>query len=234
MLSFSKKWSAPVMFAVLLHVGILGIFYINFSEKDEYKDGHSKDITTEHTSVPRAPSMPVAIKAQASISTVDDSKTPSQVYKKQRINKELPDKSKPKTIENSLKIDVINNESMVTDLTKPNTIPTQKQQLSDKKWKGSRDSSAGFIGNKKDKLENFKNEAGLLSIDTSKQPLAIPTNENYELAKTEVEEINRQLSNAINEVKKRNQQEIDQLQQQQSDIYIRNNENNNVASDDFE
>ncbi|WP_333613012.1 hypothetical protein [Psychrobacter sp.] len=229
MLSFTEKWSIPIVFAVLLHIVVLFIFYTSFSEKDGNNKGHSKNITTEHIS---APSILVSVNTQSSINTIDNSKTPSQAYKKQAIDKILPDKPESKIIGNSLKIDVSNNENMVIDSTKSNTITTQKQQLSDKKLKGSRDSNAEFVGIKKDKLEEFKNEAGLLSIDTPKQPLAILTDENYELAKTEVEEINSQLSNAISEVKKRNQREIDHLQQQ-SDVYIRSNENNNVASNDF-
>lgn len=234
MLSFSEKWSIPVVFAVLLHIGVLFIFYTNFSEKDGDNDGHSKDKTTEHSSVPRAPSEPASTKTQASISTVDNSKTPSQVYKKQEIDKDLLDKPKLKNTENSLKIDVVNNESSVMGLNKENINSTQKQQLSDKKLTENREFSVDFTDDKANELEDLKSELGLLSIDTPKQPSVTSTSENYERAKTEVEEINRQLSNAINEVKKRNQQEIDQLQQQQPAVYIRNNENSKSISNDFE
>lgn len=234
MLSFSEKWSIPVVFAVLLHIGVLFIFYTNFSEKDGDNDGHSKDKTTEHSSVPRAPSEPASIKTQASISTVDNSKTPSQVYKKQEIDKDLLDKPKLKNTENSLKIDVVNNESSVMGLNKENINSTQKQQLSDKKLTENREFSVDFTDDKANELEDLKSEVGLLSIDTPKQPSVTSTSENYERAKTEVEEINRQLSNAINEVKKRNQQEIDQLQQQQPAVYILNNENSKSISNDFE
>ena len=234
MLSFSEKWSIPVVFAVLLHIGVLFIFYTNFSEKDGDNDGHSKDKTTEHSSVPRALSEPASTKTQASISTVDNSKTPSQAYKKQEIDKDLLDKPKLKNTENSLKIDVVNNESSVMGLNKENINSTQKQQLSDKKLTENREFSVDFTDDKANELEDLKSEVGLLSIDTPKQPSVTSTSENYERAKTEVEEINRQLSNAINEVKKRNQQEIDQLQQQQPAVYILNNENSKSISNDFE
>lgn len=234
MLSFTEKWSIPVVFAVLLHIGVLVIFYTNFSEKDGDNDGHSKDKTTEHSSVPRAPSEPASIKTQASISTVDNSKTPSQAYKKQEIDKDLPDKPKLKNTENLLKIDVVNNESSVMGSNKENINSTQKQQLSDKKLTENREFSVDFTDDKANELEDLNSEVGLLSIDTPKQPSVTSTSKNYERAKTEVEEINRQLSNAINEVKKRNQQEIDQLQQQQSAVYIRNSENNKFISNDFE
>lgn len=234
MLSFTEKWSIPVVFAVLLHIGVLVIFYTNFSEKDGDNDGQSKDKTTEHSSVPRAPSEPASIKTQASISTVDNSKTPSQAYKKQEIDKDLPDQPKLKNTENSLKIDVVNNESSVMDSNKENINSTQKQQLSDKKLTENREFSVDFTDDKANELEDLNSKVGLLSIDTPKQPSVTSTSKNYERAKTEVEEINRQLSNAINEVKKRNQQEIDQLQQQQSAVYIRNSENNKFISNDFE
>lgn len=234
MLSFTEKWSLPVVFAVLLHIGVLVIFYTNFSEKDGDNDGQSKDKTTEHSSVPRAPSEPASIKTQASISTVDNSKTPSQAYKKQEIDKDLLDKPKLKNTENSLKIDVVNNESSVMGSNKENINSTQKQQLSDKKLTENREFSVDFTDDKANELEDLKSEVGLLSIDTPKQPSVTSTSENYERAKTEIEEINRQLSNAINEVKKRNQQEIDQLQQQQPAVYIRNNENSKSISNDFE
>lgn len=234
MLSFTEKWSLPVVFAVLLHIGVLFIFYTNFSEKDGDNDGQSKDKTTEHSSVPRPLSEPASIKTQASISTVDNSKTPSQAYKKQEINKDLLDKPKLKNTENSLKIDVLNNESSVMGSNKENINSTQKQQLSDKKLTENREFTVDFTDDKANALEDLKSEVGLLSIDTPKQPSVTSTSENYERVKTEVEEINRQLSNAINEVKKRNQQEIDQLQQQQSAVYIRNSENIKFISNDFE
>lgn len=117
---------------------------------------------------------------------------------------------------------------------KENINSTQKQQLSDKKLTENREFSVDFTDDKANELEDLKSEVGLLSIDTPKQPSVTSTSENYERAKTEVEEINRQLSNAINEVKKRNQQEIDQLQQQQPAVYIRNNENSKFISNDFE
>ncbi|SLJ85275.1 hypothetical protein [Psychrobacter sp. DAB_AL43B] len=56
------------------------------------------------------------------------------------------------------------------------------------------------------------------------------------MIKTEIEENNNQLSNAINEVKKRNQQKIDEIQKEQvnTNKYIYNNEYTKLSTKGIE
>ncbi|SLJ84790.1 hypothetical protein [Psychrobacter sp. DAB_AL43B] len=58
------------------------------------------------------------------------------------------------------------------------------------------------------------NNAGLLGMDTPAQNTFGKTNKEYDAAKSDLDQTNNQLSDAINEVKKRNQQKIDELHQQ--------------------
>ena len=55
-------------------------------------------------------------------------------------------------------------------------------------------------------------------MDVPTQKRMVNIDKDYLAAKSEVEEINDQLSAAINEVKKRNQQKIDGRQQQRNEI----------------
>ena len=73
---------------------------------------------------------------------------------------------------------------------------------------------------KTDTPEEIKARAGLLSIDVPTQQIDnkdVKIDTGYLSAKSEVEDINSQLSAAINEVKKRNQQKIDAMQQLRDD-----------------
>ena len=79
----------------------------------------------------------------------------------------------------------------------------------------------------RDDLAYIKDDVGLLNID-----IPIPNSEpkierEYNLIKSEIEETNDKLSDAINEVKKYNQRKIDDIQQKKNE-YIHNSENNNL------
>ena len=65
-------------------------------------------------------------------------------------------------------------------------------------------------------LDAVKNEAGLLATDVPIEKEQIKIDKEYVSMKSEVEEVNNRLSAAINEVKKRNQQKIDQMEQQKT------------------
>ena len=80
------------------------------------------------------------------------------------------------------------------------------------------DPSQPIITSADDNLETIKNNAGLLDMDVPTQKRTVNIDKDYLAAKSEVEEINDQLSAAINEVKKRNQQKIDGRQQQRNEI----------------
>ncbi len=60
----------------------------------------------------------------------------------------------------------------------------------------------------------LKNEAGLLAMDVPSSNAVIKTNKQHSAMKLEVDQTNEQLSAAINEIKNRNQQKIDQRKQE--------------------
>ncbi|MGO2279201.1 MAG: hypothetical protein ACTH5U_10355, partial [Pseudomonadales bacterium] len=100
--------------------------------------------------------------------------------------------------------------------------PTQKENTSNTQT----DNETQFIvANTDDKLEEIKNNASLLDIDVPAQKSNVEIDKDYLSAKSEVEAINNQLSAAINEVKKRNQQKIDEQQQLRNKVNIKDNQN---------
>ncbi|MFC6205041.1 hypothetical protein ACFPZK_10020 [Psychrobacter urativorans] len=60
----------------------------------------------------------------------------------------------------------------------------------------------------------LKNEAGLLAMDVPSSNAVVKTNKQHSAMKLEVDQTNEQLSAAINEIKNRNQQKIDQRKQE--------------------
>lgn len=78
--------------------------------------------------------------------------------------------------------------------------------------------------NSENNMEQAKNNAGLLDRDIPTQKSNIKVDKDYLSAKSEVEAVNDQLSAAINEVKKRNQQKIDERQQLRSETNIQDSE----------
>ncbi|MGP4717260.1 hypothetical protein ACTXGL_11545 [Psychrobacter sp. T6-6] len=78
--------------------------------------------------------------------------------------------------------------------------------------------------NSENNMEQAKNNAGLLDRDVPTQKSNIKVDKDYLSAKSEVEAVNDQLSAAINEVKKRNQQRIDERQQLRSEANIQDSE----------
>lgn len=229
MINFAKKWSAPVVFAVLLHMIIVFIFYINLPKKAVYEDSRSQEISTEHFISSTTPTL---VKTQASISTIDDPNTALDLYKQQQLYKDFSGQSTLKATETSLEDDTAMTQSVTLDFMKTNTMSTQKQQLNDKETDLEQNLILSANGNNRDNLGKLKKDSGLLSTDKPKQQPLTNIDENHEGLKNEVEEINTELSHAISEIKKRNQQKIDERQQQNDSIYILNSESSASTSQD--
>ena len=87
------------------------------------------------------------------------------------------------------------------------------------------ESPQSTVTNTSETLEAFRNNAALLDIDVPTRQTNVKVDKDYLSAKSEVEEINNQLSAAINEVKKRNQQKIDDRQPLRDETSIQSSQN---------
>ena len=99
--------------------------------------------------------------------------------------------------------------------------PTQRNQALENQVDNTPQS---IPANSENNMEQAKNNAGLLDRDVPTQKSNIKVDKDYLSAKSEVEAVNDQLSAAINEVKKRNQQRIDERQQLRSETNIQDSE----------
>jgi len=104
--------------------------------------------------------------------------------------------------------------------------PTQREQTQrNQPLENQVDNTPQSIpANSENNMEQAKNNAGLLDRDVPTQKSNIKVDKDYLSAKSEVEAVNDQLSAAINEVKKRNQQRIDERQQLRSEANIQDSE----------
>jgi len=103
---------------------------------------------------------------------------------------------------------------------------TQREQpLENQALKNQVDNTPQSIPpNSENNMEQAKNNAGLLDRDIPTQKSNVKVDKDYLSAKSEVEGINDQLSAAINEVKKRNQQKIDERQQFRNEANAQNSQ----------
>lgn len=207
MIKLRKKLSSALLFSIAIHVIIFSILYINFSETETiknpdifeqksmaYKTGDeqlsTKIIREDHLEVESIKK--IAEDAQKLSLQTDDLK--SLDHKNERASLE----------KDTLDTYTITKEIVVSD-------KNLEQPLQDKSPLNYDEDSTPI-----DPIT----DAGLTSIDVPGQVKG--NSEIREIENSlvsEVEEVNAQLSAAINEVKKRNQQKIDQQRQQQTYTY---------------
>ena len=226
-IKFFEKWSVALVFAVLLHTGVFLILYTNHYESSidnvDYSQKSTEDLIISTSIVSDHP----PAFAQAHISTSNTLETVNNIDNNQDryivLNDNSIVRSNEKNANNSLK-----------SVDTSTTYPMEKETISNQKLHDSNNEIAvnqiisietnSFLNNN---LDNIKDDIGLLDIDTPIIKSKPQIDRNYDLIKAEIGETNNQLSNAINEIKKRNQQKIDEIKQQNE--YIHNIENNDLA-----
>ncbi len=240
MILFREKWLWAVCLAILVHVGFFFIFYINANKKEStpvtndriddmantsMANDNSKDLppnvaktvtVTTTKNIDKSSQKPTT-EAQSTTATtattkpLSPSKTDETLVAQTLTEKSLPAATKtvtPKTFS------TLKERAQKFENTNPQTDDTSIATPSNSKPSDATLSNATRLKNH-ETLENVKAQAGLLSIDVpTEQPDVknVKTDQAYRSAKSEVEDINNQLSAAINEVKKRNQQKIDEAQ----------------------
>lgn len=226
MSQFFKKWSAALVFAILLHLGIFFLFYINSYEKRTNNIVNSQEFI-EDTIRTNIEKDYLSTMTQAQVTTLNIAEKDHYIDKIQErdldISKELISKAKEKIPIKSLK--VVN--LTPTYPLKMETISNKNLQENNKILENVKDIDVEPSIFYNEDLADIKDDVGLLNIDTPIQSLKPKIDSKYDLIKSEIEETNDQIIDAINEVKKRNQYKIDEIQQQNK--YINNIESNDLA-----
>ncbi|MFZ2554239.1 hypothetical protein [Psychrobacter urativorans] len=216
MINFREKWLPTLMLAILLHVGIFYILYISFSGKDDVSENTAnKDDTSKSSTAIDLTSDYPAIQTQTDTSNSDKPDVALDLNSEPTESVTAAEKSTPITTPNKLSTTKAKNELELksaetvknTTAAKPNdkTQPLETKQLIPV--------DANVVVDD-EYLLALKNEAGLLAMDVPSSNAVVKTNKQHSAMKLEVDQTNEQLSAAINEIKNRNQQKIDQRKQE--------------------
>lgn len=200
-----EKWIWALCLAILVHIGVFFIFYLNIDKDSSRQINRSSQITN-------------TIKTTEPLTTIDTSNNQSS------SNSNSNSKIYTTTLKNDKIINDINISSEKTEiitpekeLSSPSTPTNDKvdsiQVLRDDNNLVSTEATTS-VNNQT--VNTIKNEAALLATDVPMQREQVKIDKEYLSMKSEVEEVNNRLSAAINEVKKRNQQKIDQIEQQKT------------------
>jgi len=229
MMKFREKWFWALCLAVLVHVGVFFIFYLNTHQTDSVEVTDSQTNSTEPIAINNV-DLPEKVYTTTVTSTKTSNDTSDSV--EDTVNKKSEIGNEPKTSQltssdeqtanvESRKAPSSSAANNVDDKPKkPASTSIESAQANstapqkEKALNVQTDSNTqSIVASTDDKLEEIKNNASLLDIDVPAQKSNVKIDKDYLSAKSEVEAINAQLSAAINEVKKRNQQKIDEQQQ---------------------
>ena len=229
MIKFREKWFWALCLAVLVHIGVFFIFYLNTHQTDSVEVAESQTNSTRPALINNV-DLPekVYTTTVTSTKTSDDTNNNVEdtVNKKSEIGNEPETSQLTSSDEQTANVEsrkapsspAANNAdvkpkkpaSTAIESVQANKTPLQKEETPNAQTDSNTQS---IVANTNDKLEEIKNNASLLDIDVPAQKSNVKIDKDYLSAKSEVEAINDQLSAAINEVKKRNQQKIDEQQQ---------------------
>ncbi|MEN6670028.1 hypothetical protein AAJP47_06615 [Psychrobacter sp. B38] len=232
-----EKWLWALCLAILVHVGFFFVFYLNVHKEKPVQVTNNASNSPKSSAATRTDDHDSLLTITADMGTpnsadsIDETRPDSQnnlsTTKLAADKESIADSNTNQTLtaqtltEQSASVAT---KPTLTSKQRAQTIETLTPQTADTsvaRFSGARSSgatsSSATPSKNTEMLENIKAQAGLLSIDVpTQQPDVnnIKTDTEYLSAKSEVEDINSQLSAAINEVKNRNQQKIDEMQQQ--------------------
>ncbi|KRG37032.1 hypothetical protein [Psychrobacter sp. P11G3] len=229
MMKFREKWFWALCLAVLVHVGVFFVFYLNTHQTDSVEVADSQTNTTKPAAINNV-DLPEKIYTTTVTSTKTSNDTNNNV--EDTVNKKSEIGNEPETSQlissdeqtasvesrkapSSPATNNVNDKpkkpaSTSIESSQANKTPPQNEKIPNVQTDSNTQS---IVASTDDKLEDIKNNASLLDIDVPAQKSNVKIDKDYLSAKSEVEAINDQLSSAINEVKKRNQQKIDEQQQ---------------------
>ncbi|WP_352310633.1 hypothetical protein [Psychrobacter sp. W2-37-MNA-CIBAN-0211] len=217
---FREKWSAALVFAIFLHLTIFFIFYINSSKHSLDDLANNKKNSSDHITVTHADNSDSPLKTSAYTLTLDKAETRPKIDSNQRKHVTVSEKPTPQENEKQRSNSQQRNENNNSYPIEPSIASNENAQKINEVLENEQVRKVTPLRTiERENLEDFENDSGLLDIDIPTQKTEMRGDESYEEKKSEVEKINNQLSAAISEVKKRNQQKIDQMQQQKQLSY---------------
>lgn len=219
MIRFREKRSAALVFAILLHLGVFLIFYINAYEYGVNKIAHRNETNADQIITTNISNNYPPVKTQAHIITLEPIKTPSNIDNNQDGYLGLSKKPIVKTNHNKPNKSLEADDNTPHLSTKSETISNQNLQEAIKLLDKKRITKVLTTISTDSKLEKINNGLDLLNIDLPTRSYRHQRDKDYDSMKAEVEETTEKLSITINEVKKRNQQKIDEVQHQQTNTY---------------
>lgn len=210
MVKFREKWIWALCFAILVHVGVFFIFYLNIDKDSSKEINNSSEITS-------------TIKTAEPLTTIDSNNSHSPSNSKIYTTTLKNDKAIKNVDTNSKQTEAITSEEELSSTATNDKADSAKAKgLGDDNNLISTEAALTSANNQT--LNAIKNEASLLDTDIPIQKEQVKIDKEYLSMKSEVEEVNNRLSAAIDEVKKRNQQKIDQMEQQKTGSDISSNE----------
>ena len=248
-----EKWLWTLCLAILVHVGFFFVFYLNI-DKDKSTAVPHERANIDKSSISADVNQNAASSTAKTYTVTDAKKTArsNDDVTQPAMNHESISASNPSNF-NSNEVLVAQTLTESTEgasttsaLTlneraqRSEKLNTQADDLSvavpsssnlSNSNSSNNDPSSNTSLTKTETPEEIKARAGLLSMDVpTQQPDSknIKIDTGYLSAKSDVEDVNSQLSAAINEVKKRNQQKIDETQQLRNSA---NSEDVTVMSD---
>lgn len=212
-----EKWLWALCLAILVHVGFFFVFYLNVHKEPAEVANEGVDIATPPvaTDVGQDLSPSIAKTYTDTDTDTDSTDTMEAVSHDDAVATQPTPNQEPPAVTNTdeaLSAQTLTENSMSTS-PKPVSTLKERAQKSGNLNTQSDKISLSMPANSIDALESMKTQAGLLSIDIPTEQPHVKIDKAYLSVKSEVEEINNQLSAAINEVKQRNQQKIDEVQQ---------------------
>jgi|GEM_PF-2193887 hypothetical protein len=251
MMKFREKWFWALCLAILVHAGAFLVFYLNTNQADTAKTANNGVNTAKPAAVdsinlpPTDKVYTTTVTTTKTLDNLDNSPADTNVLDKSTAvtnstsndaqttiseNIQTVSSQTSNNFDNNLDSNLDNNFDS-NPKKAPNTSAKLTQDVKDqsqehKRLKAQKDEiSQPIITSTDDNLETIKSNAGLLEMDVPAQKSTVKIDKDYLSAKSEVEEINDQLSAAINEVKKRNQQKIDEQQQLRNEANIKDSQN---------
>lgn len=220
MRKLGDKWFWALSLAVLIHIGAFFIFYLNVNQINTVEVTDSVSAINTPSIVTNIDDNDYSFESKAPVSTLTETKhshyivedsmgTDTAPLKKEALRTD--DRVINSSRDNKNDREVLS-ESTEKVIQQKNTIEYQRDEK-----------PILFSLDNNKVLDSVKNDAGLLDIDTPINQHQVEIEGEHLLKKSEAEEVNSQLSAAINEVKKRNQQKIDELEQKKDISPIKNN-----------
>lgn len=239
MMKFREKWFWALCLAILVHAGAFLVFYLNTNQADTAKTANNgvntaKPAAADSINLPPTDKVyTTTVTTTKTLDNLDNSPADTNVLDKSTAVTNSTSNDAQTTIsETTQTVSSQTSNNFDSNPKKaPNTSAKLTQDVKDqpqenKRLKAQKDeTSQPIITSTDNNLETIKSNAGLLEMDVPAQKSTVKIDKDYLSAKSEVEEINDHLSAAINEVKKRNQQKIDEQQQLRNYANIKDSQN---------